>query len=102
MDGWVRFYPAGHRGVPDRHGAAGQRGAAEDRAGARCSRVVDVQEAVGKDPRHYADFSHFTDEGAARAAQALATEILKAGVVAHVSLQAPTDTRVTAPVRTPR
>jgi lysophospholipase L1-like esterase len=41
--------------------------------------VVDVQAALGKDPRYYADFSHFTDEGAARVAAALADPLQALG-----------------------
>ena len=73
--GWVRFYPR----------ATGEcLIEMEDRANEVVRTigreqglpVVDVQEAVGKDPRHYADFSHFTDAGAAQAAVSLAREIL--------------------------
>jgi hypothetical protein len=42
---------------------------------ARGLRVVDVQDVAGKDPSCYADFAHFTDEGAARVASALAAEV---------------------------
>jgi hypothetical protein len=42
--------------------------------------VADVQAALGKNPGYYADFSHFTDEGAERAAAALARVILEGNV----------------------
>jgi broad specificity phosphatase PhoE len=38
--------------------------------------VVDVEKSVGKDPQQYADFSHFTDSGAALAAEAMKDSIL--------------------------
>ena len=47
--------------------------------------VVDIQEVVGKDPRQYADFSHLTDEGATRAARALADQILTQSMEARLS-----------------
>ncbi len=75
MDAWIRFYPraTGECLVDmERQASKVLRGIGRERSIA----VVDVQEAVGKDPQHYADFSHFSDEGAARAAEALAAEIL--------------------------
>jgi len=74
MVGWIRFYPrASAEGLLDMEQKTNDalRRIAHDRGLA----VVDVQQAVGKDPRHYADFSHFTDEGAALAAEALAGAI---------------------------
>jgi hypothetical protein len=71
MVGWIRFYPrASAEGLLDMEQKANDalRGIAHGRGLA----IVDVQQAVGKDSRHYADFSHFTDAGAARAAEALA------------------------------
>jgi lysophospholipase L1-like esterase len=38
--------------------------------------VVDVEKSVGKDPHQYADFTHFTDSGAALAAEAMKDSIL--------------------------
>jgi hypothetical protein len=77
MDGWIRFYPrATAECLIDMERQANE--VLRRIGGEQALVVVDVQEAVGKDPRHYADFSHFTDEGAARAAKALAAAILSA------------------------
>jgi hypothetical protein len=75
MDGWVRFYPRATAEClidMERQANSVLLEIGRDQG----IGVADVQEAVGKDPRHYADFSHFTDEGAGRAAQALARAIL--------------------------
>jgi hypothetical protein len=74
MLGWVRFYPrASPECLIDMEQKAEE---AIRRLGSeRGLAVVDVQAALGKDPRYYADFSHFTDAGAARAAEALAGPI---------------------------
>jgi hypothetical protein len=74
MVGWIRFYPrATAESLLDMERQAN---AAVLRLGReRGLRVVDVQEAAGKDPGCYADFAHFTDEGAARVASALAAEV---------------------------
>ena len=75
MDGWIRFYP---RATGECLLEMDRRANDAVRAMGKELRVpvVDVQEAVGKDPAAYADFSHFTDEGAARAAEALSFAIL--------------------------
>jgi hypothetical protein len=74
MLGWIRFYPrASAECLLDMEDEAND---AVRRLGReRGLTVVDVQAALGKEARHYADFSHFTDEGAARAAEALAGPI---------------------------
>jgi hypothetical protein len=74
MLGWIRFYP---RATPEcLLDMERQANDAIRRLGSEHGlRVVDVQELTGKDPRYYADFSHFTDEGAARVASALGAEV---------------------------
>lgn len=75
MDAWIRFYPrATGECLIDMEQRASEVLCRIGRE--RGIAVVDIQKAVGKEPQHYADFSHFTDEGAARAAQAFAAEIL--------------------------
>jgi hypothetical protein len=77
MDGWIRFYPrATARCLLDMERQANE--VVYEIGRERGLAVVDIQGALGKDPRNYADFSHFTDEGAAQAAAAFASEILKA------------------------
>jgi hypothetical protein len=77
MVGWIRFYPRATAecllDMEEQAQAVVRRIAADHGLS-----VVDVQSAVGKDPAHYADFSHFTDDGARRAADALAAELLRA------------------------
>lgn len=76
MDGWIRFYPrATAECLIDMERQANE---ALHRIG-REHRVpvIEVDAAVGKDPRNYADFSHFTDDGAARAARAMAATVLE-------------------------
>jgi len=72
--GWMRFYPrASAECLLDMEREAND---AVQRLGREHGlRVVDVQAVAGKDPANYADFSHFTDEGAGRVAAALAAEI---------------------------
>jgi hypothetical protein len=74
MTGWVRFYPrASPECLIDMERKAEE---VVRRIGReRSIEVVEVQAALGKDPRYYADFSHFTDAGAERAAAALAGPI---------------------------
>ena len=68
--GWIRFYPrASGESILDMERKA-NRAILELRVKHNIS-VVDVEMSVGKDPARYADFSHFTDSGAALAAEAM-------------------------------
>jgi len=74
MTGWIRFYPrASPECLVDMERKA--EGVVRQIGRERGLEVVDVQAALGKDPRYYADFSHFTDDGAARVAATLAGPI---------------------------
>jgi hypothetical protein len=78
MTGWIRFYPrATSACLIDMERQASQ--VVRQIGRERGLEVVDVQAALGKDPRYYADFSHFTDEGAARVAAALADPLQALG-----------------------
>jgi hypothetical protein len=75
MVGWIRFYPRATAecllDMEQQANVAVRRVAVE-----KDLAVIDVQAAVGKDAGRYADFSHFTDAGATRAAAAIAAELL--------------------------
>jgi hypothetical protein len=77
MIGWIRFYPRATAecllDMEQQAQAVVRRIAAE-----KGLSVVDVQAAVGKDASRYADFSHFSDAGATRAAAAIAAELMRA------------------------
>jgi hypothetical protein len=84
MVGWIRFYPrATAETLLDMEQQA--QAIVQRVAGDLGLSVVDVQAAVGKEPGLYADFSHFTDQGATRAAAALAAELLKSDARSRVA-----------------
>jgi hypothetical protein len=74
MLGWIRFYPrATAECLLDMEKQAND---AVRRLGReRGLSVVDLEQLAGKDPGSYADFAHFTDEGASRVAAALGAEL---------------------------
>ncbi len=73
---WRRFYPelseAGFLDMEDRANEVIKRVAHDERG----TVLVDVTEAVPPGPEHYADFVHFTDEGARLLATSLSRAIL--------------------------
>jgi hypothetical protein len=73
--GWNRFYPrANGESILDMEQKANQ--VIRELGVKHNIFVVDVEKLVGKDPQKYADFSHFTDSGAAMAAEAMKGSIL--------------------------
>lgn len=75
MVGWIRFYPrASGESLLDMEQKANQ--VIRELGVKNNIIVVDVEKSVGKDPHQYADFSHFTDSGAALAAEAMKDSIL--------------------------
>ena len=75
MVGWIRFYPrASGESLLDMEEKANQ--AIRELGVNRNIIVADVEKSVGKDSNRYADFSHFTDSGAALAAEAMKDSIL--------------------------
>jgi len=75
MVGWIRFYPrASGESLLDMEQKANQ--VIRELGEKHNITVVDVEMSVGKDPTRYADFSHFTDSGAAMAAEAMKDSIL--------------------------
>jgi hypothetical protein len=96
MVGWIRFYPRATAecllDMEQEAQAVVRRVAAEKEL-----TVIDVQAAVGKEPGHYADFSHFTDEGATRAAAAIAAELLGADQSSRIAGEHPQTERSALP-----
>lgn len=75
MVSWIRFYPrASGESLLDMEEKANQ--VIRDLAVKQNIIVVDVEKSVGKDPKQHADFSHFTDSGAALAAEAMKDSLL--------------------------
>jgi len=75
MVGWIRFYPrASGESILDMEQKANQ--VIRELGAKHNIIVVDEERLVWKDPHQYADFSHFTDSGAALAAEAMKDSIL--------------------------
>jgi lysophospholipase L1-like esterase len=75
MVSWIRFYPrASAESLLDMEKKANQ--VMRELVVKHNIIVVDLEKSVGKDPQQYADFSHFTDSGAALAANAIKDSIL--------------------------
>jgi hypothetical protein len=73
--GWNRFYPrATTRCLLDMERKAN--GVLRRIGGEMDIPVTDIEKTMGGQSRYFADFSHFTDEGAQRAAGAMAREVL--------------------------
>ena len=70
LQAWQKFYPRANDTVLIEFDAAANalvRGLAQEYA----VEVVDIAERVAGDPNDFADFSHFTDSGAAKVAAEL-------------------------------